>query len=563
MHAVKGMATDWAKDELAGTIAANKYISDVLHRAKKGDDNHLFKKWPWGSLIVRGGDSGTSYAKISASLLLIDDIDRFKMNIGGTTSGKHKDRKIGEGSPLELLFDRVSGRFGNYKIFVNSSPRAEGESIIWPAYESADQNHFYVKCPRCGHYQTWEFENLKFKHKDFTLTEEPYILCQNTDCQKVATGPGFKAKEKPRVYEDDKYRVMQNWEYRPHSESIDPLSKSYRVSSLYSMLGYPFSQYATDWLSADKAFKELGDEAKKIRHRNTKQAMPWKRKAGKKIQHSALFKTMENLDPLPEDCVILSCGFDVQENPGRIEGQVNGYGPNNDRFLIDHRIFGGDPKIKPGLEGSPWNDVADFLLTKRYRNSWGQDQPIYCAAIDIGWGKEEAWIKYFIQNFEPLNLGNMYQPIFGVFGKEITKGSINFMSRTATQDVDGFETWGMYSNIKRVAIRNLLEKHIENKQAGNESNLHIGNKPCFTEDFFRQLTIRQPDEKGIMVKPYDHARDEPESCMFIADAAFILSFKDYEFGIDWDDFKKWNSEGINDGTSGKKAKRVISRGIQV
>lgn len=522
MHAVKEMAVAWAKDELAETIIANDYIQKVLQNVKKGDDAYLFKKWPGGSLITRGGASGTAFAKISASMLLIDDIDRFALNIGATTSGKIAQRKTGEGSPLELLFDRVTGRFGDYKIFVNSSPKAEGESIIWPALKTTDENHFYVKCPRCGLMQTWEFENLVIPHKNYTLTAKPYILCQNTDCNH-------------KVYERHKYKVLQNWEYRPHSTGLDPLIRGYRVSSLYSLLGYPFTQYAQEWLTACKAFDEEGDDSKKIRHRNTKQARPWKRKVGKTINHSALYKTMENLDPLPENCVILSLGCDLQENPGRIEAQVNGHG-ENDRYIIDHQIFGGDPKIKPGLEGSPWNKLSNFILKKRYLNCYGIEQPIYCVAIDLGWGKEEAHGKYFLQNFEPLD----FQHVFGVFGKEVTRGTINFIGKNVTIDLDGFESWGMYTNIKRVAIRNLLKKHLENKQAGNTSNMHIGNKPCFTEQFFRQLTIRRPDGNGIMVKPHDHARDEAESCMFMADAAFILAFREFEQGPDFDDFKQWN-----------------------
>jgi len=538
MHAVKEMALAWAKDELAETIVANDYMQKVLQSVKKGDDAYLFKKWPGGSLITRGGATGTAFAKISAALLLVDDLDRFSMNVGATTSGKFEQRKLGEGSTLKLLFDRVSGRFGDYKIFANSSPRAEGESLIWPALETTDKNHFYVKCPRCGLMQTWEFQNLVIPHEAYKLTAEPYILCQNTDCQKVLTGPGFKASAKPKVFERHKHKVLQNWEWRPHAEGSDPLIRGYRIGSLFSLLGYPFSQYAQDWLTADKVFDETGDEGEKIRHRNSKQARPWKRKVGKTVSHSALFKTMENLDPLPEDCIILSCGFDVQENPGRIEGQVNGFGPNNDRFIIDHQIFGGDPKIKPGLEGSPWNAVSDFLLTKTYPNSFGQNQSIYCAGIDMGWGKEEAWIKYFLQNFEPL----FFQKVFGVFGKEVTKGSINFIGKNATVDIDGFESWGLYTNIRRVSLRNLLKRHVDSKQAGSESNFHLGNKPCFTEEFCRQLTIRRPNEKGVMVKPHDHARDEAESCAIYADAAFVLAFRDFEQGPDWEDFKTWNKQ---------------------
>jgi len=528
MHATRDLGITWAKDELEETIIANQYIKDVLEGGKRGDNAYLFKKWPGGSLITRGGASGTAFAKISASLVLPDDLDRFSMNIGATTTGNK--RKIGEGSPLELLFDRVTGRFGDYKIFANSSPRAEGESIIWPALKTTDEYHFYVACPQCRLFQTWEFENLIFPHKDYTLTEEPYIECQNTDC-------------KQRVYERHKYKVLQNWEYRPHGKGLDPLIRGYRVNSLYSMLGYTFTQYAQDWLSACKTYDEEGDPAKKIRHRNTKQARPWKRKTGKTINHSSLFNTMEKIDTLPENCVILCAGSDIQKSPGRIEIQVNGFGPN-DRYVIDHVIFAGDPTIKPGLEGSPWNLLAEFITNKRYINEFGAEQPIYSVAIDLGWGKDEAWVKYFIQNYEPL----YFQQIFGVFGKETTKAVINFISQSPTKDIDGFESWGLYSNIKKVALYNLFDRHITKPEL---SNLHFSDKPCFTENWFKQLTIEIKDEKGIIKKPYDNARNEALDCMYLSDAAFLLSFREFEQGPDWDDFKAWNKKKSDRGKGEK------------
>jgi phage terminase large subunit GpA-like protein len=533
------MAENWSKTKLDDVIKANQFLINAIENRKKSDDNVTFKKTLIGALMIKGGKSGSKYRMDTGNFIVADDYADFPLNVGAT---KGKDGKTGEGSADKLLEDRGSGTGGSAKLFINSSPKSENECPAWRSFKNTNQHHFFITCPKCGTEQAWEFENVQFNRIDkYELDGEPWIECQNKECDH-------------RVYQDDKYKVMQTGVWKPTVKTRDELTNGYRLPSVYSLLGYPLKKMVQDWLDACKVYDETGDPSEKIRHRNSKQARPWKRKSGKTIQHSALYETMENLDPLPEDCVILSCGFDVQDQ--RVEGQVNGFGPNNDRFLIDHQIFGGDPKIKPGLDGSPWNAVGDFLLNKRYLNSYGQQQPIYCAAIDIGWGKEEAWIKYFIQNFEPLNFGGVLQPVFGVFGKEMTKGAMSFMSRNSTVDVDGFETWGMYSNIKRVAIRNLLERHIENKKAGNKSNLHIGNKPCFTDQFFKQLTIRNPDDKGIMVRPHDHARDEAESCMFIADAAFILAFKDYEYGIDWDDFKEWNKQKLFIDSSERKVNIV-------
>ncbi|MBU8901147.1 MAG: phage terminase large subunit family protein [Victivallales bacterium] len=529
MHAVKEMAVSWAKDELAETIEANKYISDVLERVGRKNDPYLFKKWPGASLIARGGASGTSYAKISAAVLLVDDADRFAMNIGGTTG---KNKKVGEGNPLKLLLDRVSGRFGDYKAFINSSPRAEGESIIWPAFKKTDQNHFYVFCPKCNYPQVWEFENLVIPHKDYLITDEPYILCQNTDC-------GHK------IYEDQKHKALQNAEYRPTAKGLDKLAKGYRVSSLYSLLGYPLEQYAKDWLSACKVYDEEGDNSEKIRHRNSKQARPWKRRVGKTIKHSILFDTRESLDPLPENCVILTAGVDVQDD--RLECQVCGHG-ENDTYFIEHVGFSGDPRIKLGQEGSCWNQLEDFLLNKTYKNIHGTDQPIYSMAIDLGFLKE--YPKDFIINVKP----HYFQAVFGIFGKGSTAANINFI-QNSTKDLDDFESWGLLVNVKKAAFYNLLERHTEGK-----GNLHFSDKPCFSERWFRQLTVEKPNDKGIFEKPHAHARNEALDCHIYSSAAFLLAFREYK-KINWQSFIDWNKAG---GTGNKSTgKRVISKGVTV
>lgn len=546
------MGEKWSKTKLDDVIKANDFLINAIERGKKSDDNVTFKKTLIGALIISGGKSGSHYRMDTGNFIVADDYADFPLNIGAT---KGKDAKLGEGSADKLLEDRGSGTGGTAKLFINSSPKSENECPAWRSYQQTNKHHFFIECPRCGHSQSWEFEDVQFQYKDYGLTEEPYILCQNTDCQKVLKGPGFKAKS-PKIYQDDKRLVMKNGVWQPTAETRDKFTNGYRLPSVYSLLGYPLSKMSQDWLDAKKVFLETGDPSEKIRHRNSKQARPWKRKAGKGIQHSALYKTMENLDPLPENCVILSAGVDVQQSPGRLECQVNGFG-ENDRYVLDHVVFAGDPTIRYGLEGSPWNLLAKFFLEKRYLNSFGQQQPIYCGAIDIGWAKD--FVKDFIQRFEPLNLGDIYQPMFAVFGREVTKGSINFISKQVTHDIDGFESYGMYSNIKKVALYNLFEKHLACHDGKAPSNMHFSDKPCFTEQWFRQLTVERPNEKGIFEKPYDHARNEALDCMYMSEAALILAFKEFEMGLpDFDDFKEWNKTKLSVDTGGGKVNIVGS-----
>lgn len=518
-----GMAGKWSKTKLEDVIKANEFLRDALESRKKSDDNVTLKKTIIGALIIKGGQAGGKYRMDTGTFIVADDFADFPLNVGATTTGKESQKKTGEGAADKLLEDRGSGTGEAAKLFINSSPKSEKECPAWRSYEQTNKHHFFITCPKCGEEQAWEFENVQFDRvSKYELDGEPWIECQNKSCDH-------------RIYQDDKFEVMQTGRWKPTAETRDDTVNGYRLPSVYSLLGYPLKKMVQDWLDACKTYDEKGDESEKIRHRNSKQARPWKKKAGKKVNHSALYKTMEKLDPLPENCVILSCGVDLQK-AGRIEAQVNGFG-ENDRYVIDHEIIGGDPAIKYGLPGSPWNKLADFLNEKTYLNEFGKEQPIFCAAIDLSWGKDEAHAKYFIQNYEPLWFGDQPQQIFGIFGREETRGTIDFLPRTATTDLDGFESWGIISNKQKVSIYNLLERHLKNP---SQSGFHFSDKPCFTEAWFRQLTIEKYNEKGILEKPYDHARNEALDCMYIAYAAFGLSFREYEYGPDWEAFKQWN-----------------------
>jgi len=533
-----GMAEKWSKTKLDDVIKANEFLRKAIEGRKKSDDNVTFKKTLIGSLLIKGGKSGSKYRMDTGNFIVADDFADFPMNVGATTSGKESQKKTGEGAPDKLLEDRGSGTGESAKLFINSSPKSEKECPAWRSYKNTNQHHFFVTCPECKTEQAWEFENVKFDRVGkYELDGEPWIECQNKECEH-------------RVYQDDKYAIMQTGVWKPTVETRDEFTNGYRLPSVYSLLGYPLRKMCQDWLDACKTFDETGDPSEKIRHRNSKQARPWKRKVGKSIEHSALYKTREKIDKLPEECVILGVGGDLQA-AGRIELQVNGYG-ENDRYIIDHVIIGGDPKIKFGLEGSPWNKVQDFLLNKRYINIHGKEQPLCFMAIDISWGKEEAHAKYFLQNLEK----HYFQEVFGVFGMKTTERAISFIPKNATTDIDGFESWGMYSNIEKVAMRNLFERHIKNPK---ESNIHFSDRPCFTEQWFIQLLIERMNEKGVLEKPHDHARNEAQDCMYLTKAGFILFHKD--FPPNWQGFKDWNISGFT-AESNRKKKRVISKGAQ-
>ena len=525
------MGRHWSKTKLADTIRANDYLINSIEKGPKKEDNVTFKKWESGALVISGGKAGSKYRMHTGNFIVADDFAEFPMNVGKT-----KD-KVGEGSADKLLEDRGSGTMESAKIFINSSPKSEADCPAWRAYKLTDQQHFFITCPKCGKRQAWEFENVIMPHEDYKITEEPWIACQNQECEH-------------RIYEADKMRVMQGGKWQPTVESADKLVHGYRMPSVYSLLGYPLSKMCQDWLDACKIFDETGDDSEKIRHRNSKQARPWKKKAAKTVKHSELYQTRVSLDPLPEDCAILNMGVDVQDES--LEAQVNGRGENN-TYFIDHIKFTGDPRIKFGQEGSPWNDLQNFILTKRYKNVNNIMQPICNIAIDLRGRADETagFAGDFTKDFIKRAQLHYFQKIFGVFGKGSTKATIAFIT-TSTKDVDGFESWGLYVNNQKKAIYNQFTTHLHGR-----GNLFFSDRPCFSEKWFRQLTIERPDERGVFQKPHDHARNEALDCYIYSHAAFVLAFKDYD-EINWQSYKDWNKKEIETAQQTREAKIVGS-----
>jgi len=168
-------------------------------------------------------------------------------------------------------------------------------------------------------------------------------------------------------------------------------------------------------------------------------------------------------------------------------------------------------------------------------------------SIDLGFLKDPA--KYFIQEAEFL----YFQEVHGVYGRESKSTSINFI-QTMTTDLDGWESWGLYVNIKKKALYNLFDLHIK-----GGGHLHFSDRRCFSERWFRQLTVERPDEKGIFQKPHSHARNEALDCCIYADSAFDLSFKDAS--PNWVDFKSWNQHGCTVGSNQTSGIKIINEGV--
>lgn len=69
------------------------------------------------------------------------------------------------GNHLELVGERVT-TFGYRSLVFSVSTPTTYDGAAWTAFCESDERHYYVPCPRCGEYQVFVFENIKWPSRD-------------------------------------------------------------------------------------------------------------------------------------------------------------------------------------------------------------------------------------------------------------------------------------------------------------------------------------------------------------------------------------------------------------
>lgn len=116
-------------------------------RTKGSNSRALNRKFPGGGLVGVGSISTSSLRRVSARVVIQDEIDDFEITPQGDSMA---------------LADKRATTFHNAVLLKSSTPTAKDESRIEAKFESGDQQRFFVPCPKCGHMQHLQHANFKF-----------------------------------------------------------------------------------------------------------------------------------------------------------------------------------------------------------------------------------------------------------------------------------------------------------------------------------------------------------------------------------------------------------------
>jgi len=333
------MGQAFSKDRLSAMIRDSEKLRGSVKDARSRDANNttMHKKFAGGHLTIVGSNSASGLASRPIRILLMDEVDRYELSAGS------------EGSPIALAVARTK-TFWNRKIFMCSTPTIKGLSAIESAFEESDKRYYYVPCPECEHKQVLKWKNVVWEEDK---PETAAYACQ--ECGSV-------------IEESKKQWMLKHGEWRATNESNN--TAGFHISELYSVWS-TWSQMAINFLEAKKNPETLKTFI------NTALGESWEEQ-GESVEYDTLLQRRLSYDKtnVPEDVLVITAGIDCQKD--RLECQTVGFGKNYEAWVIDYKIFWGDPNAF-----QVWQDL-DLYLKKRFKTETNRIIPISCACIDSG-----------------------------------------------------------------------------------------------------------------------------------------------------------------------------------
>lgn len=426
MQPTVDMANAFSKDRVtAGLLRSTPCLRDKVKDPKARDANNttLHKVFPGGALSLVGANSPSSLASRPIRVVLCDEVDRYPPSAGE------------EGDPISLA-KRRAATFWNRKVIEVSTPTNRGSSRIEAAYEDSDQRQFYVPCQDCG-----EFQTLKWAQVEWNQPADAHYTCEHCGS----------------CWDDShRYKAVSKGEWR----SNKPFKgiAGFHLNALYSPWAV-LSDAVEEFLAAK------GDPMRLKTFVNTFLGETWEDQ-GEGVEDVALLERVEEYEGIPEECVLLTAGVDVQDD--RLEMEIVGWGAGEESWQIAYHTFYGDPS-SPKL----WNQL-DELVLQTYEHPSGEPMIIRSTCVDSGGHHTRA-----VYNYAKTRAGHRVFAIKGVGGEGkpiVGRPSKNNIGKVPLYPV-GTDT-----------AKELLYARLRMEEAG-PGFCHFPNT-C-DEEYFKQLTAEK------------------------------------------------------------------------
>jgi phage terminase large subunit GpA-like protein len=437
-----GDSDEFVKTELDPMLRDVKAMARAMpaHIIRHKDNTLAQKKFLGCMLHTRGGTAARAYRRISVDVALMDELDAFLRDIEK------------EGSPDILAAKRVEGATFP-KFITGSTPKLQGFSLIEDRFNQADERFRYaVPCPECGefHVLSWGGKEEKAGFKwlpgdpDSVRHVCPHCTSLIDQGQYLAVAELGRWQNADASLTIDAAGMFRNGA----GDVVEPLSHiAFHVWTAYSPM-VTWSDLVREFIAAyEKA--QSGDISKLKAFTNTTLGQTW----AVEMEKTDADELKDRAEPykfgfVPKGCLRLLASGDTQDN--RVEVSVWGYGRGCETWLIDHRIFYGNPG-----EEALWQDVAEYLFETEFPHASGKRLKIYGSCIDSGGHHAHA-----VYNFAHTHAARRVHAVRGRSGREkhikdgATKVDIDWRGKTRK---NGAILWYVGTNLAKDLIYGRLQ----------------------------------------------------------------------------------------------------------
>ena len=365
-------AKDWMRDKFIPATRDTPCLEGKLKepRASGSESRALNRKFPGGGLVAVGSISTSSLRRVSARLVIQDEIDDFEVTPQGDSMA---------------LADMRAATFHNAVKLKSSTPTHKGSSRIESKFDQSDKQRFFVPCPACGHMQHLRWEQFKFS---FAKEELDALTAHGESKRPVfRAGEGEFRDTSRAVYVCEKCNA--GWSDQERIQAINDPRAQWQATAPFTGIRGRHLNGLYRLIGRKTAFKsyhhEFAEDHLKAKHGGRETLMVWINTflaetfadATKQLEWHPLMERAEEYGPeLPEPVVLLLAGIDVQDD--RVEIGVFGWGDEEECWCIANHVVYGDfdrPEVQ--------QQVDDYLQT-RWKHPSGVLLDITATAIDSG-----------------------------------------------------------------------------------------------------------------------------------------------------------------------------------
>lgn len=311
-----------------------------------------------GSLLISGANSPSSLSMVSYRRQVQDDMAKWENNAAG--------------DPESQADSRSSAYEYDAKILKVSTPLIKGDCRITEAYERSDKRKLEVPCPHCDFFHILEWENFARSLHDDMDPSKAHFTCP--DC-----GGVIEHHHKPEMLQRAVWRATQ---------TDRPRDPGYWIWQAYSMLR-SWASIAEKWLESKHSPEKeqtFYNDVLGLPYEQKGESPPWE-EIRARSQNSEY-----HVGVIPPNALLLTLTVDVQGD--RVEWLLKGFGPNQQRFTIQHDIIEGH------ITEERTRKALDFLVRRKWKNFLGNELEPDIVGIDMGYETNEvkSWARRWPEN---------------------------------------------------------------------------------------------------------------------------------------------------------------------